>query len=313
MDFHALEYIVAIAEHQNLTKAAEALYVGQPTLSKFLMSLEAELGFRLFRRVGRRYVPTYAGERYLERATAILRMKQGLDLEMADILKREVGEVRVAFANMRCAYMLPTVLPAFSALRPNVSVRLFEGSSDENDRRLMEGQVDAAFYSMPSVKNPHIEYLPLAREELLICAPKGHPLARRAVAHPDSRWPRVELEWLEGERALLMRLEHRTRQIVDGILREHPVRFGDVLYTSNIQAILGLVAGGYGVSFVFDAHLRHRCREPLRGEKQPICEGIDCYSFGQPRTLCDFVAATRKGDYLSQHVREFIEVVKRSV
>lgn len=303
MDFRSLSYVVAIAEHQNLTKAAEALYVGQPTLSKFLASLEAELGMKLFRKVGRRYVPTYAGERYVARAAALLRMKEGMDAEMADIRKAEKGEISVAFANMRCSYMLPKVLPAFNALYPNVKVRLFEGSSDENDRRLLDGEVEAAFYSMPSAMNPHIDYLPLAKEELLVCAPKGHPLAERAVPNPDGPWPRVELEWLKGERVLLMRPVHRTRQIVDAILRAHHIQFDDVLYTSNIQAIMGLVAGGYGVSFVFDSHLRHRSAG----------QDIDCYSFGSPRTLCDFVAATRKGDYLSHYARAFIEVVRECV
>ena len=52
MDFRELTYILAIAKHGNITKAAESLYVGQPTLSKFLISLEDELGLKLFRRVG---------------------------------------------------------------------------------------------------------------------------------------------------------------------------------------------------------------------------------------------------------------------
>ena len=51
VDFRTLNYVIAIAKHQNITKAAETLYVGQPTLSKFLMTLEQELGVRLFRRL----------------------------------------------------------------------------------------------------------------------------------------------------------------------------------------------------------------------------------------------------------------------
>ena len=52
MDFRSLQYFTAIARHGNLTKAAESLYVGQPTLSKFLMALEEELGLKLFQKVG---------------------------------------------------------------------------------------------------------------------------------------------------------------------------------------------------------------------------------------------------------------------
>ena len=76
MDYRDLKYVLAIAKYQNLTKAAEVLYIGQPTLSKFLVSLEHELGTPLFRKIGRRYILTYAGERYVEKAEEILRLKE---------------------------------------------------------------------------------------------------------------------------------------------------------------------------------------------------------------------------------------------
>ena len=67
MDFKELTYVLAIARHQNITRAAEALHLTQPTLSKFLKALETELHQPLFQRLGNRYQPTYAGERYLQR------------------------------------------------------------------------------------------------------------------------------------------------------------------------------------------------------------------------------------------------------
>ena len=75
MDFRDLSYVLAIAKYQNITKAAETLYVGQPALSKFLKSLEADIGQPLFRKLGNKYVLTYAGERYVEKASQILGMK----------------------------------------------------------------------------------------------------------------------------------------------------------------------------------------------------------------------------------------------
>lgn len=303
MDFRTLSYVMAIAKHQNITKAAETLYVGQPTLSKFLMTLEQELGVRLFRRLGNKYMLTYAGERYVEKAAQILSLKNDLDAEMADILKQDVGVLNVAFANMRCSYMLPATLPAFRAGHPNVKVNVFEGTSDQNDRRLLEGQVDVAFYTHPGEENPLIEYHALASEELLICTCRDHPLAEKAFSNGHSPYPKLELKMMKDELVLLMRPEQRTRQIVDSILHENRIHFDNILYTSNIQAIMGLVSSGYGVSFVFDSHLRHRIDETP----------IDCYSFGNPCTRYDFVAATRKRSYLSRYVEDFIEIVRQAV
>ena len=303
MDFRELTYLQAIAKYGNMTRAAESLYVGQPTLSKFLTSLESELGLKLFRRVGNRYLLTHAGTRYLEKASQILALKGDLDAEMADIVKLEIGEIGVAFASMRCTYMLPGTLPAFHQQHPRVKVNVFEGNSEENDRRLLEGQVEVAFYSKPSELNPQICYETLGEDELLICTCADHPIGRFAEPNPASRYPRLDLKLLKNEQVLMMRPQQRTRQIVDAILREKKIVYDNILCTSNLPAIMELVALGYGVSFIHESHLRHRAG----------MRPIDCYSFGEPRVVSDFVAATRKGSYVSRYTQDFIDIVRKQV
>ncbi|MCQ2441779.1 MAG: LysR family transcriptional regulator [Oscillospiraceae bacterium] len=301
MDFRELNYVLAIAKHQNITKAANALYVSQPTLSKFLISTEKELGQKLFRKVGHKYILTYAGERYVERAHEILRIKNDLDAELADIIKQGVGVLNVAFPHMRCTYMLPGTLPAFQALRPNVKVNVLEGSSDENDRRLLDGRADIAFYSKPTTTHPLLEYETLATEEMLICTCKDHPLKQFAVPNPDSRFPKLDLSLLEDELVIRLMPEQRTRQITDDIIRSNNLHYNNEMYTSNLPAVIELVSMGYGVSFIFETHLRHRA------SKLPI----DCYSFGNPKTCSDFVVAYRKESYLPAYTRDFIDIARQ--
>lgn len=301
VDFRELSYVLAIAKYQNITKAAEALYVGQPTLSKFLISLENDLGLKLFRRSGNKYLLTYAGERYTRQAAEIMRLKNDLDVELSDILSRDVGTLNVAFANMRCTYMLPCALPAFEKLHPNVRVNVFEGNSDENDLRVLDGSVEVAFYSKPADLNPQIHYESLGEEELLVITKEKHPVSRFAEPNPYNTYPHIDLKLLEKERVLLMKPEQRTRQIMDNYLRENGIHFDNVLYTGNLPAIMELVAQGYGVSFMFEPHLSHRLGTVP----------IDCYSFGEPKMVTDFVAATRKGAYLSTYARDFIEIARQ--
>jgi len=80
MEFREFQYVIAIAKYQNITKAAESLYIGQPTLSKFLKNLEDELGVSLFRKAGHKYHLTYVGERYLEKAEQILQDRKSTRL-----------------------------------------------------------------------------------------------------------------------------------------------------------------------------------------------------------------------------------------
>ena len=110
MDFKDLSYVLAIAKYQNI---ANSLYVTQPTLTKFLQNLEAELGQKLFRKLGHRFVLTYAGERYVAKATEILNLKKEMDQELNDIIKNNYGSLKIAFPTMRGTYMLPCTLPIF--------------------------------------------------------------------------------------------------------------------------------------------------------------------------------------------------------
>ncbi len=300
MNFRELNYVLAIARYQNITKAAESLYVSQPTLSKFLIALEREIGLKLFRRIGHKYLPTYAGERYIEKANRILRLKSDLDAELTDIIKRDVGVLNIALPRMRCSYLLPSILPAFKSILPNVKVNVFEGNSTENDGRLLDGDVDVAFYSKPPVTNPLIEYESLWQEEMLLCTRSGHPVRRFARPNPSSRYLKLDPSLLKDELLLQVLPEQRTRQIADDYLHDHSLQFKNVMYTSNIPAIIELVAVGYGISFIFESNLRHRVGQ----------SPIDCYSFGEPRTLSNFVAAYRGGSYLPTYAREFIEIMR---
>ena len=90
---------------------------------------------------------------------------------------------------------------------------------------------------------------------------------------------------------------------MDQILREKQISFNNVLCTSSIPAILGLVAEGYGVSFIFDAHLKHH----------PDRDCIECFSLDDPRAHSSFVASVRKGGYLPYYARDFIEIVRNAI
>lgn len=301
MDFRELSYVIAIAQHQNITKAAESLFVSQPTLSKFLKALEDNLGQALFRKLGNKYVLTYAGERYLEKAEQILQIKLDLDRELADIIKRDIGVLNIAFPAMRCSYMLPKTLPAFQKLYPNVKVQISEGHSKEIDNKIMSGEVEIAFYTQPAAPHPGLEYEILGEEELLICTCKNHPLGRFAQPNPNSPYPRLDVALLKDELVLMMFPSQRTGQIIQSYLLEQDIHLDNVMYTSNMPAIMELVAMNYGVAFVFEPHLKH---QKTYGE-------IECYSFGTPRMVSNFVAAYRKGSYLPIYSKAFLELVRK--
>lgn len=300
MDFKDLSYVLAIAKYQNITKAANSLYVTQPTLTKFLQNLETELGQKLFRKLGYRFVLTYAGERYVAKATEILNLKKEMDQELNDIIKNNYGSLKIAFPTMRGTYMLPCTLPIFNSLYPNVHLDILESHSSQLEGMLLNGEADLAFFNLP-VKSPDIDYEIICHEELLLILPAHHPLVNLGIKKQECKYPWMDLRHLKDEPFLFQIPGQRTQQTVDLLFKSCGITPIVKLQTSNIAAKVQLVAKGYGCGFVTETHLKHIQPPP----------DIVCFSVGTDTcTTVDFVAAYRRGSYLPYHAQEYIKIVK---
>lgn len=299
MDFRELRYVVALAKYQNVTKAAHSLYVGQPTLTKSIQNLERSLGQKLFRKLGNRFLLTYAGEVYLKKAEQILLLKKELDQELSDIIQSDIGVLKVAFPMMRGTYMLPCTIPAFYRLYPNVRLDIVEADSDLLEDMLLKGETDLAFFNLP-IHSSSIGYEIIRREEILLVLSAGHPLAKRAVFRENSPYPWLSLELLRDEKFILFTKAQRTRQLADSLFAQYHMKPDVFLETRNIQAALTLAASGYGACFVSETHLKH-----IPFSAPPLL-----FSVGKGNTTLDFVAAFRKNAYLPYHAKEYIQIVR---
>ena len=223
MDFKDLEYFAAIARCGNITRAAQQLYVSQPTLSKFLQKLEGDTGLVLFQRAGRRLELTYAGQRYLAHAERLLSQKREMDAELTDLLRADTGVLHVGMPPFRCSFSLPEVLPAFRAQFPQVQFRIEEAPSAELDRKLLEGEVDLAFY-MSFARHPGLSYRVLRRDRMYAVFGKGHPLEQAAAREGSFAW-----EWLEGQTLLLQNQTQRQGQYILQELRSRRLHPAEIL------------------------------------------------------------------------------------
>ena len=134
MDLKELHYILHIARCGSLTRAANALYLTQPALSKFLKNLEQQVGSPLFSRIGSQLVPTYVGKRYLDYAERMVAMQGDWRAECADLLGEEKGRLSVAIPLMRGSCIIPDILPRFYQKYPQVEVCLLYTSVSAHHR-----------------------------------------------------------------------------------------------------------------------------------------------------------------------------------
>lgn len=299
MDFRELNYVVAIAKYQSITKAAKALYISQPTLTKFVQNLENELGQPLFKRLGNKFLLSYAGERYIEKAASILSMKKQLDQELSDIIKENAGELKIAFPIMRGTYMLPYTLPIFKKKYPQVKINVYEANSVILEDMVLNGDTDLAFFNLP-IKSANIDYEIINHEEIVLVVSKEHPLANQGVPRAGCKYPWIDIGRFKHDSFILQKPDQRMHQIADKIFKDADITPNISLNIRNILACVQLAAGGYGVCFVSENHLKH-----IDMNVPPVC-----FSIGNPCTTVDFVAAFRKGIYLSTYTKDFIRIVK---
>lgn len=298
MELHELEYFVTIAQLGNITRAAQQLYVTQPTLTKSLQRLEEETGLPLFQRTGRRLVLTYAGERFLARAKELLSVKRALEAEMADIRGEDVGRLPVGIPPVRCSFSLPTVLPGFRQLHPNVEIRILEDDSESLDEALRAGQVDLNFYNF-SVPDPRLEYQILSHDAIYAVLPKGHPARSQAVPRGD-QWE-LPLSALAEETFLLQKRTQRQGQYIYDLMRRQHVSPRRILETSNIRAAFALAVNGYGVAFLSSGLLRH-LEQGVAFDRYLLAGG----------PVLNFVAAWRRGSYLPACAQDFIRLMQQA-
>ncbi len=296
MDFKELRYVITIAREQSITKAANALYISQPTLTKFLQNLEQRLGQKLFLRVNNHYQPTYAGRCYIERAQQILNLKHEMDVEMDDIIKSDRSELHIGYPRVRATYMLPLTLPVFEQRYPNVHMLVQEQDSPLLEKSLLAGTLDLAFFN-GSVQSPGLDQEVLCREEVVLLMHKDNPLAAKAVHREDLAYPWIDLQELRDVRFLIQYPGQKTRIFTDDLFRQLGFTPKKVLETGSLYTSAALASEDYGVCIMSAKQLI----------AMPHLTSLQRFSFGAPPL--DFIAAYRKGSYISRHARAYIDLV----
>lgn len=173
-----LIYFHEVARQLHFRKAAEALAVAQPALSRQIAQLEAELGVALFIRSRRRVELTPAGRLLAERIEPVLRTLTGITAELEAVAGGETGHVRVAFTGLAMATFLPGILREFSRRFPRVRLELNESPTSVQLAGLQNGDIACGFFH-PDAPTPGLRTRLLLRERNGVLLPDDHPLAAK--------------------------------------------------------------------------------------------------------------------------------------
>jgi DNA-binding transcriptional LysR family regulator len=237
VDLLQLKYFQVVAQLEHMTRAAEKLYIAQPSLSQSIARLEEELGVPLFDRQGRRIRLNQFGSTFLKRVErAFLELDEG-KREVADLAGLEQGLIALAVASTQ---PLPDLLSSFLARHPHVRFRLFQQHSlTAVVQQLERGDIDLCI-SSPPIDRPGITWVPLMTEEIFLLVPAGHSLAQRGS---------IRLSEAANEPFISLKPGYGLRDLMDEICK-HAGFIPTVAFEGDETAtVRGLVTAGLGVTF----------------------------------------------------------------
>ena len=248
-----LLYVKTIAEEKNISKAAQKLFVAQPSLSQSLQRIEDALGTRLFNRTAGGLTLTYAGERYYQTAAQILKMYNDFETEVSDINNLKTGRIHLGITTHLGTIVISHILPIFHRLCPNVEVYVSEENSSVLDQKILSGELDFAVMHAPAVqeRQPLINYELLRNDPFLIALKQDHPLTGQAKSVDGFPYPVLDVRLLRDEPFLMLHKQQRIRQITDVVLKKAGITQPKILLTlRNYETAQLLAAQGMGVTLL---------------------------------------------------------------
>ena len=295
MNMKQLMYIVEIADVQNISKAADKLFLSRPALNHYLLSLEAELGTPLFNRVGRKLVMTYAGQMYVGAARQILDIQKQTYKKLEDLADSKIGCIGVGITRGIGNSMFAEVFPKFHELFPKYTVKLIEGNVRELEDAVLEGKIDVCVVGSGSVQT-RLKHITSSPCEVVLVLPADHPL--KSLAAPKGmQYPTIDLKLLKEEYFILMNSDTNIRAISDKHFEKAGFEPKVMMECSMSTLAYKMVKSGIGASILMENQISP-------------ADDVHCFSL-EPREIWYQSIAFREGTHFSKAEEYFIKLVQR--
>lgn len=253
MEIKDADYVLAIAQNRNISKAAKELFISQPSLSRYLSNLETRLGTALFERQNNDILPTRAGEIYIRYAKDIASKKQSLYQELQALKSQETNVIRIGFSLNSSSLCLWEKFEEFYKKYPNYQIETAECLNRDLEQALVDNRFSFAFSCAPEDSNV-LDFQKVCDAYFLVLIPESNPLSQKGIEVPGLPFPWIDLASLADQRFVLQNLDCRVRHNINRILKKDQVKLTNVITTvqSSIAAIQ-YAEKGIGLCFCSDS------------------------------------------------------------
>lgn len=294
MDIKQLEIFTKIVDLKSFSKAAEAVYLTQPTVSGHIQSLEEELSTKLLDRLGREVVPTKSGKVLYEYAKRMIALRDETRQALDQLMGRMKGEIVVGGSTIPGEYLMPATIGRFRDKYPEVTVVLKIGDTADIVNKVLDGECEVGIVGS-RVDDSRLEYREFVKDELVLIASPKYPLPKKGdiTAKELGSIPFVMRERGSGSR---MTIEKRLLE-----MGADPVGINVVAEMGSTEAVKQAVKAGLGVSLVSSMavteDLRHKTLKTL--------------PFKGKRFLRSFYIVSHRGRTMSPIGQVFMDFLKK--
>lgn len=287
MNLNQLKVFHITAKVRSFTRAAEALFLTQPGISKHIKDLEEYYGLRLFDRLGKRVVLTQAGEVLYTSTEKIFNIIDQTKVEIDEFRGLDRGTLNIGASITIGTYILPDILGRFRRAYPRLNISLDISLNREIVEKVLSNALDIGLLGAPT-DDERLAMKLFFKDELAVIVPRGHEWALRDSVRPQD---------LLTQPFILTQQGSGTRVIVEERLKEAGIFFKNELEFGNTEAVKKAVEAGLGISIVS----RHAV---LREERQGLIKSLRLSGVNLER---HFYITYRKDKYLSKLLEAFMQ------
>ena len=241
MDIQALKTFLAVAKSGSFSRAAQALHLTQPAVSKRIALLEQQLEVKLIDRLGRKIALTEAGDLLIKKAHTILNELEDTRRSLKNLTGNITGTLSLGISHHLGLHRLPSVLQEFSAFHPEVHLDIKFLDSEVAYQAVVRGEIELGVITLSTDSMHHIKAQPVWKDTLNFVCAQSHPLA--STRH-------VDLESLARYGCILPDLTTFTAKITAELFRQHRLPLTISMCTNYLETIRMMVSIGLGWSLL---------------------------------------------------------------
>lgn len=314
MTSQQIEYVLTLAEEKSFSKAAQKLYVTQPSLSQFIKNLEKELHTQIFDRSTSPIRLTQAGEAFVKAARKIKAIEDELNQQIADLTNLKIGELRIGTTPFCASCLLPKSIAKFHEFYPGITIHIIEQATHNLEEALMDGSIDL-YIGTGSFNETIIHTEKLAVEQLYLAVSPKNPLNNDMETFQISDYdikmdtlklhktPAVDLSAFQSGHFIFPSQNHKFYATASEFCLSAGFNPYIILFSERLETSFSWTLAGIGCTFIPDSLIKF-----ANYKNHPIY-----YKLNHPKSTRSLCVAYRKNRYLSRVAVEYIALLKKLI